>query len=175
MGSYVSRYQVAGGGLTYLGTKLSLRDGSDPTLEFRLAEAAAKTSSLRRSIRSRKGLSRSHRVRLWRTCVVSSALYGLLTTPFNGHMVAKLRAWFHRNLRAVVNMPAHLTKISNTELRHQFALPDPIQMLEQRMAKKITQLESSHGDEYFSRYQVAGSGLLYLGCLQWAPIEQFSL
>ena len=45
--------------ITYLGTKLSLREGTDPTLEFRLAEAAAKTSSLRKSIRSRKGLSRS--------------------------------------------------------------------------------------------------------------------
>ena len=44
-------------------------------------------------------------------------------------------------------MPAHLTKISNKELRHQFALPDPIQMIEQRMAKKIKQLEPNHGDE----------------------------
>ena len=26
-----------------------------------------------------------------------------------------------------------------------------------------------------SRYQVAGSGLLFLGCLQWAAFEQFSL
>ena len=42
----------------YLGTKLSLKEGSDPTLEFRLAEAAAKTSSLRKSIRSRKGFSK---------------------------------------------------------------------------------------------------------------------
>ena len=99
------------------------------------------------AVRSRKGLSRSHRVRIWRTCVVSSAMYGLLTTPFNGHMVAKLRAWFHRNLRAVVNMSAHLTKISNKELRHQFALQDPIQMIEQRMDKKIKQLQSNHGDE----------------------------
>ena len=132
--------------ITYLGTKLSLRDGTDPTLEFRLAEAAAKTSSLRKSIRSRKGLSRSHRVRIWRTCAVSSAMYGLLTTPFNGHMVAKLRAWFHRNLRAVVNMPAHLTKISNNELRTQFALQDPIQMIEQRIDQKIKHLQSNHGD-----------------------------
>ena len=132
--------------ITYLGTKLSLRDGTDPTLEFRLAEAAAKTSSLRKSIRSRKGLSRSHRVRIWRTCVVSSAMYGLLTTPFNGHMVAKLRAWFHRNLRAVANMPAHLTKISNNELRTQFALQDPIQMIEQRIDQKIKHLQSNHGD-----------------------------
>ena len=38
--------------MTYLGNKLSLKEGSDPTLEFRLAEAAAKTSSLRKSIRS---------------------------------------------------------------------------------------------------------------------------
>ena len=33
-------------------------------------------------------------------------MYGLMAIPFNGHMVTRLRAWFHRNLRAVVNMPA---------------------------------------------------------------------
>ena len=58
-------------------------------------------------------------------------MYGLMAIPFNGHMVTRLRAWFHRNLRAVVNMPAHLTKIGNKELRTQFGLPDPIQMIEQ--------------------------------------------
>ena len=149
--------------ITYLGTKLSLREGTDPTLEFRLAEAAAKTSSLRKSIRSRKGLSRSHRVRIWRTCVVSSAMYGLMAIPFNGHMVTKLRAWFHRNLRAVVNMPAHLTKISNKELRTQFDLPDPIQMIEKQIVQKIKHLQANHGDA-----AIRGQGVL----AHWQTLQQ---
>ena len=73
---------------------------------------------------ARKGFSRHHRVRVWQTCVVSSAMYGLLTKHFNGHMVAKLRAWFHRQLRAVVNMPAHLTKVSNNERKIQHLQAD---------------------------------------------------
>ena len=132
--------------ITYLGTKISLKEGSDATLDFRLAEAAAKTSSLKKSIRSRKGLSRFHRVRVWRTCVVSSSMYGLLNVQFNGHMVAKLRAWFHRHLRATVHMPAHLTKVSNSDLRAQYDLPDPIAVLEQRLDQKIQQLQQNQGD-----------------------------
>ena len=139
--------------ITYLGTKISLKEGSDPTLEFRLAEAAAKTSSLKKSIRSRKGFSRFHRVRVWRTCVVSSAMYGLLTVQFSGHMVAKLRlrAWFHRRLRATVHMPAHLTKVSNSDLRAQYDLPDPIAVLEQRLDQKIQQPQQNQGDPAIKR------------------------
>ena len=132
--------------ITYLGTKISLKEGSDPTLDFRLAEAAAKTSSLKKSIRSRKGLSRFHRVRVWRTCVVSSAMYGLITVQFNSFMVAKLRAWFHRQLRATVHMPAHLTKVSNMALRTQYDLQDPITVLEQSLEQKLQQLQQNQGD-----------------------------
>ena len=73
-------------------------------------------------------------------------MYGLLTTQFNGHMISKLRAWFHRQLRAVVNTPAHLTKISNREVREQFGLDDPIQMLLARIERKINQLQSDTCD-----------------------------
>ncbi|CAE6924592.1 unnamed protein product [Symbiodinium sp. CCMP2592] len=132
--------------ITYLGTKLSLKDSSDPTFDFRLAEAASKVTALRKSIRSRKSLSRPHRVRIWQACVVSSAMYGLLTTQFNGHMVARLRAWFHRQLRAVVNMPAHLTKVNNEDLRAQHSLKDPIQALLDRIDQKLDMLRSEHGD-----------------------------
>ena len=69
-----------------------------------------------------------------------------MAIPFNGHMVTRLRAWFHRHLRAVVNMPAHLTKIGNKELRTQFDLPDPIQMIEQQIVQKIKHLQANHGD-----------------------------
>ena len=147
--------------ITYLGTKLSLKEGSDQTLDFRIAEAASKVTALRKSIRARQGFSRHHRVRVWQTCVVSSAMYGLLTTHFNGHMVAKLRAWFHRQLRAVVNMPAHLTKISNSEIRAQFGLEDPIQMLLARIERKINQLQSDASDP--ARAQVfSPSGKIYI-------------
>ena len=132
--------------ITYLGTKLSLKEGSDQTLDFRIAEAASKVTALRKSIRARQGFSRHHRVRVWQTCVVSSAMYGLLTTQFNGHMVSKLRAWFHRQLRAVFNMPAHLTKISNSEVRAQFGLEDPIQILLASIERKIAQLQSDASD-----------------------------
>ena len=132
--------------ITYLGTKLSLKEGSDQTLDFRIAEAAAKVTSLRKSIRARKGFSRRHRVRVWQTCVVSSAMYGLLTTQFNGRMVAKLRACFHRELRAVVNMPAHLTKINNRDIRAQFGLKDPIHTLLERIERKIQDLQTEVSD-----------------------------
>ena len=73
-------------------------------------------------------------------------MYGLLATQFNGHMVAKLRAWFHRQLRAVVNMPAHLTKINNRDIRAQFGLKDPIHTLLERIERKIQHLQTEVSD-----------------------------
>ncbi|CAE7279311.1 unnamed protein product [Symbiodinium natans] len=132
--------------ITYLGTKLTLKEGTGHTLDFRLAEAEAKVTQLRKSIRSRKGLSRHYRVRVWQACVVNSALYGLLTTPFSGQMITKLRAWFHRQLRAVTGMPAHLTKVSNQTLRETYNLNDPVHMLTERIARKLNAMQQGRGD-----------------------------
>ena len=73
-------------------------------------------------------------------------MYGLLTVQFNSHMITKLRAWFHRQLRATVQMPAHLTKVSNSDLRAQYELTDPIAVPEQRIDQKIQQLQQNQGD-----------------------------
>ena len=104
---------------------------------------------------------------MWQTCVISSAMYGLLTTQFTGHMVSKLRAWFHRQLRAVVNMPAHLTKINNREVREQFGLADPIQMLIARIESKISQLQSDNCDP-----ATKGTGIISFWQEQLSSLQQ---
>ncbi|CAE7290979.1 pksN [Symbiodinium microadriaticum] len=48
-------------------------------------------------------------------------------------------------------MPAHLTKVSNSDLRAQYDLPDPIAVLEQRLDQKIQQPQQNQGDPAIKR------------------------
>ena len=57
------------------------------------------------------------------------------------YMITKLKAWFHRQLRAVVNMPAHLTKVNNSTLREQFGLKAAAEMLLARIERKLKSIE----------------------------------
>ena len=56
-------------------------------------------------------------------------------------MITKLKAWFHRQLRAVVNMPAHLTKVNNSTLRERFGFQDAAEMLSARIERKLKSVE----------------------------------
>ena len=95
---------------------------SDRTVSHRLEEARKREGQLRKSIRSRSVLRSGTRVAIWRACVFASALYGLLAQELTAANVTTLRQWYHRSLRAVTGMPAHLTHVSNADLRTKFGL-----------------------------------------------------
>ena len=125
---------------TYLGTKLSLHEGADGALEYRLAEVGA----LRKSVRSRKvdwpGVTGLGSGKLALSVSVNCALYDLSTTPSSmGTWLPNLEHGFIGNLcRAVANMPAHLATVSHSSMREQFLLQDPSDTLKDRIGRKLT-------------------------------------
>ena len=118
----------------YLGTVVTLGRQSDRTVAHRLEEARKREGQLRKSIRSRSVLRSGTRVAIWRACVVASALYGLLAQELTATNVTTLRQWYHRSLRAVTGMPAHLN------LRTKFGLTEPLAAL-----LKLTQAKAASG------------------------------
>ena len=131
----------------YLGTIVTLGRPSDRTVTHRLAEARKREGQLRRSIRSRSLLRSGTRVAVWRACVVASALYGLLAQELTATNVTNLRKWYHRSLRAVTGMPAHLTHVSNVDLRAKFGLTEPLAellKLTQNKLRRLANLPEGH-------------------------------
>ena len=131
----------------YLGTVVTLGKQSDRTISHRLEEARKREGQLRKSIRSRSVLRSGTRVAIWRACVVASALYGLLAQELTAANVTTLRQWYHRSLRAVTGMPAHLTHISNADLRTKFGLKEPLEALlrlTQNKLRRIAALPDGH-------------------------------
>ena len=129
--------------LSYLGTIISVRRSSATlSLQHRLAEADKRTSCLRRSIRSRRIIPVHTRLSIWKTCVLSSALHGLHALKLSSADLQKLSQWYHRQVRAVTHTPAHITKISNRELRDKYGLESPEQILHSRATAKLGKLQS---------------------------------
>ena len=124
----------------YLGTVVTLGRQSDRTVSHRLEEARKREGQLRKSIRSRSVLKSGARVAIWRACVVASAFYGLLAQELTAANVATLRQWYHRSLRAVTGMPAHLTRVSNADLRTKFGLTEPLEALLKLTQNKLRRL-----------------------------------
>ena len=124
----------------YLGTVVTLGRQSDRTVSHRLEEARKREGQLRKSIRSRSVLKSGTRVAIWRACVVASAFYGLLAQELTAANVTTLRQWYHRSLRAVTGMPAHLTHVSNADLRTKFGLTEPLEALLKLTQNKLRRL-----------------------------------
>ena len=55
---------------------------------------------------------------------------------------SRLRQWFHKSLRAVTNLPAHLTKISNDDLCARFGVKEPVTALHDLTRNKLRKLHS---------------------------------
>ena len=126
--------------VTYLGTILTFGRQADRTVDHRLEEARRRECQLKRSIRSRSILHSGTRVLIWRSCVVTTALHGLMGLALDAKQASKLRQWFHKSLRAVTNLPAHLTKISNDDLCARFGVKEPITALHDLTRNKLRQL-----------------------------------
>ena len=131
----------------YLGTIVTLSRHSDRTVAHRLEEARKREGQLRKSIRSRSVLRSSTRVAIWRACVVASALYGLLAQELTAANITTLRQWYHRSLRAVTGMLAHITHVTNADLRTKYGLMEPLAALlklTQNKQRRLALLPAGH-------------------------------
>ena len=125
----------------YLGTILAYRDSAMRSLEHRLQKARGQYAALRKTLHAKRIISKKLRFRIWQAGVWSSASYGLTATGIRPKGVARIRAMAARQVRAISGKPAHLTFVSNAEIRQMFDMTPVVEQLHQQAKKKLQELE----------------------------------
>ena len=122
--------------LDYLGAVLSYHRPEDATTDRRLQ--ASKTAFERmKPVLTNQNLPLQIRVRLWRTCVVSSMMYSLPQVGLTKQGATRLSVQFHRQLRHITRTPVHISLTSNAYLRQQHELDHPVDAVAVRAAGQV--------------------------------------
>ena len=87
--------------VVYLGTHLTLEGAGKAVAQHRLAKARDREAKIKRTVQARRLLGLQHRIRIWQTCSVTSALFGIHPIGLSSTGAVVLRQWFHRQLRAI--------------------------------------------------------------------------
>ena len=132
--------------VTYLGTVLSLKSWEEKAAKHRLTEARSRNAKIRRATNSRQLFALSHRIRIWKACAVSGAVFGLGPIGLTAKSAVLLRQWFQKQLRAVTGSQAFLTGESNAALRERAAVQDPVDALADSVARKLEKLQLKEPD-----------------------------
>ena len=132
--------------VVYLGTHLTLEGGGKAVVQHRLAEARDREAKIKRTVQARRLLGLQHRIRIWQTCSVTSALFGIHPIGLSSTGAVALRQWFHRQLRAITNEPAHINHIGNSTLREKYGVQDPVDNLHTAASRKLEKLRAAEPD-----------------------------
>ena len=109
----------------YLGTIIAYRDAPARTCAHRMKKARGQYSQLRKTINSARIVSNRPRYQVWRSGVLSSATYGLLATGATYTSKRSLQAMTARQTRAIARRPAHLTHVTNEQVKEILHAEDP--------------------------------------------------
>ena len=131
----------------YLGTVIAFRDPATLTLNKRMLKARGQYSMLRKTINSPRIVSKKCRYRIWEAGVLSSSTYGLLASGLTTTGCSRLRQMASRQVRAIARLPAHLTHVSNVQVRAQLGAPDVIQMLHDAGGRRLAQLHDINAQD----------------------------
>ena len=118
---------------TYLGAQVSYSIFEQQTLTSRLAKGEACYHRLGAVLKGRHHLTQPQRLHLWRSCIWTTVAYGLTTCGLNEAGVQTLNTAMIKQLRAVLRLPAHISKTTNEEVCRQARLPLPNIMLRNLM------------------------------------------
>ena len=110
----------------YLGTVIAYRDAQSKTVTHRLKKARGQYSQLRKTINSARIVSNRPRYHIWRAGVLSAATYGLLSVGVTGTSKRSLQAMASRQMRAIARRPAHLTHLTNAQVRQALNAEEPL-------------------------------------------------
>ena len=120
---------------TYLGTKLAYRNRRDLNVAHRISAAQTRYQQIRKVLNGRNPLSTKYRLRLWAACVNSSLLYSLEAVGCSLKGLRKLYTLATRHIRAILKLPAHLSRVTDVTIWDTAGLQPPEQHILQRMQK----------------------------------------
>ena len=128
--------------LTYLGVVFSFDNFELQTMRYRLHQARQAVGRLSRLLFKKRGLSTKHKIRVYLTCVRSTATYGIHVvgiTPKSLQLLSGLEA---RHLRCLAGIRRAEEAISNEELYARFSLNSISEYLIQTSQRRIDTLSA---------------------------------
>ena len=114
---------------TYLGTIIAYRGRQDLNVAHRIAAAQSRYQQIRKVLNGKGPLSTKHRLRLWAACIPPCLLYSLEATGCTAHGLQKLKVLTTRHVRAILKSPAHLTRVSTSDIWGRAVLQPPERLL----------------------------------------------
>ena len=124
----------------YLGVVISYAHFELQTLQFRIGEAKQKLHLVRKFVFNRRVASTKARLKVWTSTVQSTLMSGLAEVGISEESAQALRSWHAKKVRAVLNMPAHLTKVSTADVFQLHGIQDPVLDLRQRLQRRLRKL-----------------------------------
>ena len=124
----------------YLGTIIAYRDAQSKTVTHRLKKARGQYSQLRKTINSARIVSNRPRYHVWRAGVLSAATYGLLSVGVTGASKRSLQAMASRQMRAIARRPAHVSHLTNAQVRQALNAEEPLAALHAQGEKYLQKL-----------------------------------
>eukprot|EP00439_Symbiodinium_sp_Y106_P047170 s551_g6.t1 len=117
----------------YLGAVIAYHNRKDLNIRHRINAAQARYQPIRKVLSARGPISTRHRLRLWNACIPPCLLYSLEATGCTSRGLIRLRVLATRHLRAILRKPAHLSRISNSDIWSQARLDPPELSLRHRL------------------------------------------
>ena len=122
----------------YLGATLSYTRMEDLTATRRIQAAQTSFDRLKPVI-THRGFPLCMRLRIWRTCVVSSLLYALPQVGLTPAALHRITVSFYKQLRHITRQPVHITGKSNQQLCQEYHVCDPLESIAKRAHKQRRQ------------------------------------
>ena len=134
--------------LTYLGIILSFDNYELQTLRHRLHQARQAVGRLSRLLFKKRGLSTQHKIRVYMTCVRSTATYGMHVVGITPKSLQLLSGFEARHLRCIAGIRRADEAITNDELYARFSLQSVSEYLTQTSQRRLNLLANCPQDRF---------------------------
>ena len=135
--------------MTYLGVVVSYGSFEKQTLAHRLKVAAMNRQRLQKILHSSRILSVRHRLRLYLTCIRTSATYGLHAVGLTTDVLYRLGVFEVRHVRAIAKSPVHITRESTLELYNRLGVSRPTSYVRQLLERRVQVTQNLEAHRWF--------------------------
>ena len=140
--------------LEYLGVILSYQSFEMQTVQHRVEKATQNYGMLSKPLRSSGPLSKVHRLRIYRACVLTSATYGLIAVGFTAGCIQHLQSMIAKHMRKILRIYQH--GVTNKQVL-QGADINIVHELQQQVERQIWRLARRLSPEHSAPESVRAS------------------
>ena len=126
----------------YLGVIISYGHFELQTLQHRIHEANQKLHLVRKFVYNRRVASTKSRLKVWNSTVLSTLQTGLSDTGLTQESARTLHSWHAHKVRSVLNQPAHISRVTTSDLFALHGISDPVQQILKRLKKRLKKLST---------------------------------